>query len=202
MSAGEIRPHRSVLVRRLQQCRCHVRAGGDALSHVWGGPFGLRRRRQRCFLAEVVLALPKMVEWVAGAEEEIRARLTAWSGRSERGVQRPTNLAEDRQKGERDANGNDAMFDRAVIGVVFGERLDQALHRALRSRPAKDRGAREPGHMLSGPRLAVRKRRADSRVWLKEGYLSGARRELVPLRGRRSTRRHCPTCRIHRRLLG
>ena len=62
-----------------------------------------------------------MVEWVAGAEEEIRARLTAWSGRSERGVQRPTNLAEDRQKGERDANGNDAMFDRAVIGVVFGE---------------------------------------------------------------------------------
>jgi hypothetical protein len=63
------------------------------------------------------------------------------------------------------------MFDRAVIGVVFGERLDQALHRALRSRPAKDRGAREPGHMLSGPRLAVRKRRADSRVWLNRRLL-------------------------------
>jgi glutathione S-transferase len=27
--------------------------------------------------AEVVLALPKMAEWVAGAEEEIRARLSA-----------------------------------------------------------------------------------------------------------------------------
>src|SRR6478736_1443755 len=142
MSAGEIRPHRSVLVRRLQQCRCHVRAGGDALSHVWGGPLGLRRRRQRCFLAEVVLALPKMVEWVAGAEEEIRARLTAWSGRSERGVQRPTNLAEDRQKGERDANGNDAMFDRAVI---IGPSASSGSPLASRKRP---RGARTGAHAL------------------------------------------------------
>ena len=33
--AGALRPRRSVPVRRFLQCRRHVRAGGDALPHLW-----------------------------------------------------------------------------------------------------------------------------------------------------------------------
>ena len=39
-------PGRSV--RRLLQCRRHVRTRGNALSHLWRGPRPLRRRRPRC----------------------------------------------------------------------------------------------------------------------------------------------------------
>ncbi len=40
-----LRRKRAVPVRRLYQCRRHVRAGGDAVPHLWGRSRPLRRRR-------------------------------------------------------------------------------------------------------------------------------------------------------------
>ena len=80
---------------------------------------------------------------------------------SKRRVKCATNLANDGQKGERDANGDDPMFDRVVVGV-FRERLDNALHRVLPSRLAQMRGARE--EYAPAARLAARKWSTNLRV--------------------------------------
>ena len=70
----EARRGRSLPVRRLLERRCHVRAGGDPIPHLWHGSCCLRRRRHRSVLCRNNLALPEMAEWTEGAEAEIRAR--------------------------------------------------------------------------------------------------------------------------------
>ena len=69
------RQRRAFPVRDLHQRRCHVRAGGDALPHLWRRPCrdsAMTARLQA--YAEPCSAMPEMAEWTEGAIEEVKQR--------------------------------------------------------------------------------------------------------------------------------